>query len=191
MNMKSVMKTGWIAAAFFLTLTPVTRADDADLEHSVFSVGPRATFIKAKNADEGKWFAGAQLRAHLGDALALEGSIDYYRQHYAQNTTLKVYPVQASLLAYIVPRSPVSPYLLAGPGWYYTKSETPLGHDTQQRFGLHAGAGLEAKLSPSFSIDGSWRYLWIEDYTTQDQNALDKSYQDRASMVTIALSVHF
>jgi opacity protein-like surface antigen len=190
-----VKKSGWLAAAMLLglTLTSTGRADENNLGDKFFSIGPRASFFKFKNADEGKWYGGAQARFKLLPALAAEGSIDYYRQTYANDTEVKSYPVQASLLAYLTPNYPVSPFILGGAGWYFTRIEndTVNFEDTQNRFGLHAGGGLEAKLNEWMSLDGSYRYIWLEDLKTHDSNALEKKYEDSGYMVTAALNFHF
>jgi opacity protein-like surface antigen len=159
---------------------------------NTFSIGPRATYSTPKDADEGQWSPGAQARLHLSPALGLEASIDYRKNDYGTLTTVKTYPVQASLLGYLLPGSGVSPFLLGGVGWYYTRVDGPFGYsDTTSRFGLHAGAGLEVKLSRSISIDGAYRYIWLEDLASKDEDALHKNYQDSGSMVTLALNFLF
>src|ERR1051326_4792725 len=93
-----------LSLAALLTALPVFgRAEMtmSPISDTVFSLGPRATYITPKNADKGKWYAGAQARLHFALFLGVEGSIDYYRQVYAGNTRAYVYPVQASLLAYL------------------------------------------------------------------------------------------
>lgn len=160
---------------------------------NTFSIGPRASYASPKDADSGEWSMGAQARLHLTSGLALEGSLDYRTNNYLGNlVTVKTYPVQASLLAYLLPGGAVSPFLLGGAGWYYTQVDGPLGFsNTTSRFGLHAGVGLEIALSSALSIDGSYRYIWLESVTSQDQNALDKTFQDSGSMITMALNLRF
>jgi opacity protein-like surface antigen len=193
MKIKRIVRTSGLAVLILSSLSLRGFADDADLEHSSFSIGPRAAYYNPKgDAGEAKWYAGAQTRLFMGSALALEGSVDYYRRDFNPTTRLKVYPVQASLLAYIAPQYQVSPFLLAGAGWYFTRIEGPAGfHETQDRSGLHAGGGLEIKVNSSFSIDGTYRYLWIEDLQSVDQSALDKDFEDSGSQVTIGLNLHF
>lgn len=158
----------------------------------VFSIGPRATYSTPKDADTGQWAPGAQARLHLSSALGLEASIDYLKNDFGPLTTVKTYPVQASLLAYIIPGGAVSPFLLGGVGWYYTQVNGPAGFsDTTSRFGLHAGAGLEVMLNKSLSLDGSYRYVWLESLDSKDANALDKTYKDSGSMITLALNLLF
>ena len=159
---------------------------------NTFQIGPRVTYYTPKDADEGQWSAGAQARLHLSPGLGLEGSIDYHRNDFGPFTTIKTYPVQASLLAYLMPGEILSPFLLGGAGWYYTQVNGPFSFsNTNSRFGLHAGAGLEIILNKSLSLDGSYRYVWLESVTSKDLNALDKTYQDSGSMITLALNFLF
>lgn len=156
------------------------------------SIGPRATYATPKDATKGEWAPGAQLKLHLSSVVGFEGSIDYLKNDFGPLTTIRTYPVQASLLAYLMPGSTVSPYLLGGAGLYYTKVDGPLGYESNtSRFGLHAGAGVEVMLNKSLSLDGAYRYVWLESVRSHDANALDKNYQDAGSMVTIALNLLF
>ena len=181
-----------LAAALFLTLPMIVFGESLGAGSKVFSIGPRATYSTPKDADEGQWSAGAQARLHLSPALALEGSIDYRSNKFLKFTTVKTYPVQASLLAYLMPGSAVSPYLIGGAGWYYTEVEDPFRFShTSSRFGLHAGAGLEVMLNEYVSLDGSYRYVWLESVASKDTNALDKDYQDSGSMITMAVNFLF
>ena len=158
----------------------------------VLSIGPRATYSTPKDADEGQWSGGAQVRFHLSPGLGLEGSVDYRSNKFGNLTTIKTYPVLASLLAYIMPGASWSPFLLGGGGWYYTEVDGPdnFSH-TDYRFGLHAGAGIEVMLNESLSVDGSYRYIWIESVKSKDAKALDKTFEDSGSMVTMALNFLF
>lgn len=158
----------------------------------VLSLGARASYYTPRDADKGQWSPGAQARLHLSSAVGLEASIDYLKNDFGPLTTIKTYPVQASLLGYIIPGSVVSPFLLGGVGWYYTQVDGPAGYsNTTSRFGLHAGAGLEIMLNKSLSLDGTYRYVWRESLASKDANALDKSYEASGSMVTLALNLLF
>ncbi|MBK6879251.1 MAG: porin family protein [Elusimicrobia bacterium] len=181
-----------LAVTFFLSLPLVHSAEELGVGDTGFSIGPRASYFKAKDAEEGSYSAGVQARAHLTPVLGVEGSIDYRKDKYANDVSIKTYPVQASLLAYLVPHSPISPYLLGGTGWYFTRvSGGTAETQTDNRFGLHAGAGLEARLNEFLSVDGSYRYVWLEDIETKSASALDKTYNDQGSMITVAVNFLF
>jgi len=159
---------------------------------NVFSIGPRATYVTPKDADTGQWAPGVQARLHLSEVLGAEASIDFTKYDFGPYTTVRVRPVQASLLAYLIPGGAVSPFLLGGAGWYYTQVDGPFGFSRDSsRFGLHAGAGLEVKLNKSLSLDGTYRYVWLESLESRDANALDKTYKDTGSMITLGLNLLF
>src|SRR5256885_1833562 len=90
---------------------------DTPSPRSGFSLGGRAAYYKntAPGSQE-TWFGGAQARWHWTPSVALEGSIDYRRERFGPGSYADVYPVQASLLAYLATKSPVSPFLLGGFG---------------------------------------------------------------------------
>jgi len=177
----------------FLSLPAMLFAGGTGVGEKGLSIGPRMTYSTPKDADSGQWSVGAQARLHLSPGLGLEGSIDSRSNNYLNVTTIKTYPVQASLLAYLMPGALFSPYLIGGAGWYYTQVDGPFGYsNTNSRFGTHLGAGVELMVNEFISIDGSYRYIWLESVaSTGTSNVLDKSYQDSGSMVTIALNFLF
>ena len=86
----------------------------------------------------------------------------------------------------------MSPFVLAGGGWYYTNVNGPGGFsDTQNRFGRHVGGGLQWMLNKSWSIDGTYRHVWLESLDSKDQNIKDKNVDDNGHMVTVGLNLHF
>jgi opacity protein-like surface antigen len=181
-----------IAMAIVVSFMESSRAETVDPSERGVSFGPRASFFKGKDADEGEWSGGAQLRVRPFQAIGFEGSIDYRREKFG-STRVHVYPVQASLLAYILPMNPVSIFLLGGAGWYYTKIDRPhpLNDRTDHRFGMHAGGGVEISLSDSWSLDGTYRYIWLEDFKSTDAALLEKDFSDSGSQVTIGANYHF
>lgn len=191
-NYKMKVKEFIALSVLLLGVSPAVFAGTG-VGENVFSIGPRAVYSYPKDADSGEWSVGAQARLHLSSGLALEGSFDYRTNNYLANVvTVKTYPVQASLLAYLTPGGVVSPFLLGGAGWYYTQVDGPFGFsNTTSRFGLHAGFGLEARLSDALSIDGSYRYIWLESVTSKDLSAPDKTFQDSGSMITMAINLRF
>jgi opacity protein-like surface antigen len=95
-------------------------------------------------------------------------------------------------LIYLLPGKRISPFILGGGGWYYTQVKGPGGlDDTQNRFGLHAGGGLQWMLTQHWSIDSTYRYIWLEQIESRDENLVEKKYENNAHMVTIGLNFHF
>jgi opacity protein-like surface antigen len=169
-----------------------TSSDDfgyAPAAVSGVTFGGRGSYFRPKDADSGDWDGGAQLRLHFTPVLGVEGSADYRQNKYG-GTTVDVIPVQASLLVYLTPGWPVSPYLLGGVGWYYTHVQG--SSDWQNRYGPHAGAGLEVALSRHWTIDGSYRYLWTQSLTAPTTSQpFGQNFSDHGFMVTAALNYRF
>lgn len=191
---KSFMLGALLALAAAAAPRAMAATDDGTVVGSRggLSIGGRGTYYKPRDIG-GKWGGGAQVRLGLGAALALEASADV-RQDRLAGTVVDTIPVQFSLLAYLLPGKVVSPYLLGGVGWYYThiSDESPFGDTTDHRFGPHAGAGLQAWLNRYWSIDGSYRYIWLSAYRTRDAaHPLGRDIRDRGWMATGALNFHF
>jgi opacity protein-like surface antigen len=177
-----------ILIGLMLAATTISAAEVGDKK---FSLGPRATYFRGNDADDGNWYGGAQFRYYPLEALGLEGSIDYRRESF-DGTKVHIYPVQASLLATVFRQDPVSIFLLAGGGWYFTRVDPPSGNDeTDNRFGFHAGLGGELMMNEFWSLDATYRYVWLEEFQSRDAALLDKNYDDSGNMVTIGLNYHF
>jgi hypothetical protein len=166
-----------------------------------FEFGGHATYTEADGAD-GSWAGGAQFRWRFLGFLGAEGLTDYKRTTYSSGgvDTLRVeqYPVQASLMIWLTPRTwPLQIYGLAGGGWYYTRStylgpEATLGSTTSHEFGGHAGGGLEILAGPHFGLYGDARWVFMN---TGSLDAIKDRYENNPSsdflMVTTGLSFRF
>lgn len=183
-----------LAAALCPLGAPPAAADDNPAPRPGISLGGRAAYVwnKGADAESGNLFGGAQLRVHLAKAFAVEGSADFRQQRFdGADTTADIYPVHLSGLLYLLPNSPVSPFLLGGVGWYFTRVRGPGGLDeTRNRLGSHAGGGLQVFLSRRWSIDGTYRYLFTDRITTRSGNA-DISINGNGHMATGGLNFHF
>jgi opacity protein-like surface antigen len=161
-----------------------------DVNRGLLSIGGRATYFDPQDAD-GEWYGGAQARLYLGRYFGVEGSADYRRNDF-NGTRTHTYPVQVSALIYPFGSTRLSPFILGGGGWYYTTVKGPGNFDdTQNRFGLHVGGGLQFMINRRFSIDGTYRYIWLEKIESKNQNITDKNFQDNGHMITIGLNFHF
>jgi opacity protein-like surface antigen len=140
-------------------------------ERRGFEVGGHTSYYHSidKDADGRKWYGGAQFRYHMSPSWAWEVTADYRREHYKPGTAADTYPVLGSIVAFPAPQWRVSPYGLAGAGWYLTHTNGPSGfNETNGRFGPHAGAGLQAFIDEHWSIDGNWRYAWVGRVNTKN-----------------------
>lgn len=181
------MKKSILTLACLAVLGGAASAAD-EVKRAGLSIGGRAAYLEPdnNNGGDGQFHGGAQGRVGLGEVFAVEGSIDY-RQAQIRGRTLDIYPVQASLLAYILPSKPVSPFVLAGAGWYYTSVRNG---NTDNRFGPHAGGGVDFRFHEHWSIDATYRYLWIDDVDNVG-DLPDTSFNDRGHMGTIGLNFYF
>lgn len=162
------------------------------------SIGLRGTYYIAQGSDNIRLYGGIQARHHFHKAFALELSADYRQENYNKDTknvtsSIDVIPVQLSLLAYLMPGSRFSPFLLAGPGYYYTHliSNTRQDNVIQHRFGAHAGGGVQYFLNDCVSIDATYRYVWMQSLQETLRNSSIYSINDSGSQITFGLNWHF
>jgi hypothetical protein len=131
--------------------------------------GIRAGYFKPRDADEAAWFGGVQVRLPLSEMFAVEGAFEVHAADFEDGTIEVVqYPLQASLLLFLAPQSsPISPYVLAGVGWYYTITDfsgslSGVDGDTEHIFGGHLGLGARAILGSSIALSADVRYIFLE-----------------------------
>ena len=60
-----------------------------------------------------------------------------------------------------------------------------------ESFGLHAGGGLQFFFNRHFSIDSTYRYIWLEKIESKDQNIVGKKFNDNGYVITIGVTFHF
>lgn len=127
-------------------------------------------FSRARDADSGLFSGGVQLRARLTGGLGVEALVSYRRETYSRSgeSLLRVreVPVQGSVELFLLARNPVQPYFLAGGGYYYVRtsalgSNTAGGH-TENRFGFHAGAGVDVRVARRASAFVDLRYVLLD-----------------------------
>lgn len=131
-------------------------------------LGPRVGFIKARDADEGTWVVGGQVRWHILPVIAIEGSIEVRQDKYDDgDVKVLTIPIQVSGIVYLPVDWAIRPYAVGGIGWYVTRthfSGSNISDDeTTHEFGFHLGVGAEWTLSPKMSVDADFRYLWIDE----------------------------
>lgn len=173
---------------------PQARADANPTPRPGASLGGRASYIWPRGADSGNgsWMGGAQLRFYLAKWFGVEGSVDYRQQRFgAASVTSDIYPVQVTGLLYVLPNSPVSPYLLGGAGWYFTHTRGPSGtSQTTNKMGEHVGGGIQFFMARHWSIDADYRYIFTDRITVQG-NGASVIVNGDSHLVTGALNYHF
>jgi len=131
-------------------------------------LGPRVGYIEAKDADNGTWVLGSQVRWHILSFLAVEGSIEVHQDRY-DDGDIKVFtvPIQISGLVYLPLPGNFRPYAVAGIGWYVTRTHFSGGNTSDDEsthpFGFHLGIGAELELTPRLSINGDFRYIFMDE----------------------------
>jgi outer membrane protein W len=139
------------------------------------ALGLHLGYFKPKDADGGEVFYGIHLRLSLLKYFAAEASVDVARGDFADDDgKFTMIPVQISGLFFPFPDSALSPYVLAGAGWYYTQIDfsgtlAALKDERDHAFGVHLGAGAELRLGRQLMIHADVRYVFL------DEPGLDKS----------------
>lgn len=157
-----------------------------------FSLGPAGGYLRARGANRGTWFGGAQARLHFLRFFAAEASITFHENRFEHGAVhVTQYPVQVSGMIYPIPEGEFRPYIVGGGGWYYTRITysgilTGISNQTEHTFGAHGGAGLEVRLGPSTSIDGDIRYIFIN-----PSNAAVKSGDFNYWQITFGVNLFF
>lgn len=144
----------------------------------------------------GTTFVGGALGiTRLTGVLGLELFVGYRKDTYDQSgaPVLRVeqIPVQLSLLAYLLPNLRVQPYLLGGIGYYriWCTGEgllEPWGGTIENKFALHAGAGVDVRVSRAVSLRLDGRYIFLD---IDAVGALGMS--SRSGQVGLAMNVYF
>jgi opacity protein-like surface antigen len=192
------MKRTAIICASLLFLIPA--AGMCQLSNT-FGIGPRMGYYKAKDADNGNFLGGLQVRAHLGKVLGVEGAASYRT---AATYKVKGYslkerevPVTASLLLYIPISDHFEPYALGGFGAYYTfydysddaKSIPGVHNHHKVTFGYHLGFGLEIPFTKHVALDADYRYVFLNPKSDTFGEVGDADFS--GNMFTGALMFYF
>jgi opacity protein-like surface antigen len=102
-----------------------------------------------------------QGKYYLTDMFAAEAAVDYRHESFP-GATARGGSVQASLLA-AFPFGRFSAFPLAGAGYYLERLEGTDYHRNLGRFGPHLGGGIEMRFSDAWSVDATYRHIWLSD----------------------------
>jgi hypothetical protein len=165
-----------------------------------FGVGARMAWVTSDQLVEVDKirFIGGQIRLG-GGRVGLEVAIDRRSETLeAFNQKIVETPIQTSLLLRMA-RGKISPFLLAGPGWYRRRVEAIDGPDVSvstTEFGWHGGVGLEARLGRRVGIHGDYRYTFL-DFNSDDDDEIGGGIVGKVlpghkgSMWTLGASFYF
>ena len=150
-----------------------------DREGSIL-LGVQTGFLRARGADRTTAYGGIHGRIRLSDHFAGEGSIGVHESAFAKGDLRVIQiPLQGTLFFYPIAEGPFLPYLQAGIGFYYTKTEFRGALDhvpnrPENIFGQHFGVGVEIELSPRVTLDFSLKYVFQNaTIFSLERNALD------------------
>ena len=133
--------------------------------------GVHASYTRAAEAASGMLSGGLQVRARLTGGLGLEGLASIHQEEYEVSgervLKLTMVPVQVSAQVFFLFRTRVQPYLLAGIGYYFVRtaglgSRSDQGRTTENKFGAHAGVGIDARIRPRVTAHADLRYVFID-----------------------------
>jgi opacity protein-like surface antigen len=141
-----------------------------------FGVGAHVSVSKAAGAESGTVTGGVQARARLTGGLGVEALVTYRREEYAaagvKVLRVEEVPFQGSVQLFLLFRTPVQPYVLAGGGYYYIRATglgpNPRGRTTENRFAFHAGAGVDVRVAGRASVHADLRYVLLDVGAVQD-----------------------
>ena len=134
-----------------------------------FGLGARMSMVRADaTADPTAAairFLGGQIRMGLSPKSAIEVSLERHTETPNLTTRIHDYPLQGSLLLYLV-RSSFSPYVLGGVGWYTHVVDTlntgqVIATDSSRTMGYHAGFGAELKVGGHAGVHADYRYTML------------------------------
>jgi len=169
------------------------RVGAAEYNSAGFSIGARGSYTDPRGAGESTWSPGVQLRFYLLSMLGLELAADYTSATSNDGTPfeskVKTYPVQASVLFHLFSHSRFSPFLIAGADWAHTDVTGPGLDESDERFGGHLGAGVRMFLNERFSLDATYRYLWLGSIDNVPDSVKDAGNEN--TMITAGLNFHF
>ncbi len=209
------MKTFIMAAVLLCALHSAVLAQGGGSGNDkIFGIGPRLGYYKSGDAFEGGWYFGGQFRVHLMPFLGAEAALDYrasetfrFPANDGQSYTADVayVPVTVSLLG-MLPLGGITPYGLAGFGWYHTSVDysspfeaIPGGiftDHTVSKFGYHIGLGAELNMNANAALTADYRYLFLKSDIQgpsdliNDDVTLDTKDSD-GSVFTIGLMLYF
>lgn len=153
-------------------------------------LGGRLSLYVPADGDEATWNPGVQLKYRHSERLGLELAGEYQR-HLFPRTTVHSAVGQLSALVYF-PLARLQPFVLAGAGVYASRVHGLNYRRNLGRLGPHVGAGLEVPLGENWTVDGSWRHVWLKDIETRDPNTGNlRSYQRSGEQLSFGVNYRF
>ena len=154
-----------------LALAVLLAAPQAMAERG-FGIGPRIGYAKASDADDGAFYLGGDFNYRFFDSLlGVRGEVGWRKDSIEVpglvDIDIHTIPMLASVTVHPLKDFIISPYAIAGAGWYFMLAEGDVaGIDafdvTENGFGWHIGGGAELNVHEHLSINADIRYVWFE-----------------------------
>ena len=171
-------------------LQPARAAESQALpsrDANAYTLGVRGTYFVPADAERGTWGPGVQARYFLNPRWAVEVAGDYMRQEF-KDTTAHTAAAQLSLVALFGPDR-MKGLLLAGGGFYATRVNGPSYRRNIAGFGPHAGVGVELRLTPVWSVDTTYRRVWLADLESRDASTgAPRSFARSGDQISLGLN---
>jgi len=182
-----------LSLLLFILSTPSVHAQSGGSGDSyirnTLGIGPRLGYYKSKDADEGNFYGGLQMRMRLGRVIGLEGTVEYRSTQTFKSqalgstyeTDIRQVPVTASFMTYLPVDPHFEPYLLGGIGAYYTivdysqafENNLNVSDESKVNLGFHLGFGLDLPINNKVALNADYRYLFLDG---NNDNLQDKQY---------------
>ena len=150
---------------------------------------PSAGLTRSVDSDQAKTSLGLALRAPLlAGFLDAEVGAAYRSEDFESGAvTVRTWPITAS--AWLDLSSTM--YAGGGLGWYNTTFHDNAGlaaDHTEEKVGLHLGAGVRLPLSPSLGLDLSGRYVFLG---SEETNLVPRKFNANSWTTQLGLAVRF
>lgn len=155
------------------TSTPTAESGPRYNHAGHFALGGRAGWYRGGKTNESLLRGvGAMVRYQSGRHLGIEAGVSVFQPPDPGNCDcvldIQVFPVEAGVMYFVFPDSPLSLYGLVGGTYEMTDVDVKadpaddVGYDSRlyQRWGGHAGVGAEVSFGHRFAVTADWRYLY-------------------------------
>lgn len=157
-----------------IALFVADRAQAQTTQPSSGNYGLHLGYVKAADAEDGNFLIGGHLEFKLAPIFGIQGAVDYrseesFKGPGGDSYNIRSVPVTVTGRLYLPTSLQLTPFLLAGAGWYnviydYPQAIENLGveDETVTTFGWHLGAGADIAISERVSIFGEGRYAFVD-----------------------------
>lgn len=144
---------------------------------TVGNFGVHGGVVKARDANDGRFQAGAHLELAPGSWVGIQAAVDYRSEEQFElqagglnaEVDVRSLPLTLSGKLYVPVLPKFAPYALGGAGWYHQKIDfspdlEALGFQDRKdtAFGWHAGAGAVVRVSPRVGLFAEGRWIFLD-----------------------------